>query len=64
MQKLLIVTSASLTLHLSCTSIEEARLLANIVLGNSNSNSNSNSIVNIELTNTETHTRDVIKIIW
>ena len=62
MQKLWIVTSDSLTLHLSCASIKEVYLLANLVLGNSNSNSN--SIVNIELTTTEVLTKGVIKIIW
>ena len=60
MQKLWIATSASLTLHLSCASIKEVCLLANLVLGNSNSN----SIVNIELTTTEVLTKGVIKIIW
>ena len=58
MQKLWIVTSASLTLHLSCASIKEVCLLANLVLGSSN------SIVNIELTTVEVLTKGAIKIIW
>ena len=58
MQKLWIVTSVSVTLHLSGASIKEVVLLANLVLGSSN------SIVNIELTTVEVLTKGVIKIIW
>ena len=58
MQKLWIVTSASVTLHLSGDSIKEVVLLATLVLGSSN------SIVNIELTTIEVLTKGVIKIIW